>query len=182
MVIDLFIKNLKKQSVYQYNNIQINIDFKVKKVTLFKLYKYEISIIIETELHEIKNICDYLINEFQKESNNKMSIIVNWYIFNKVFNKNHFLDFNIDNNKSYRKMFNIFCLVNSITGEVFFKPDKIENNIMSDRMKYLCNDYNKLNPLNKNDEEYFIKEISHLYDILEIILKDLRFTYARKIE
>jgi hypothetical protein len=184
MIIDYFIQCFENRLEYNYNNIKINISLKKKKITVFKICKYIISIIIETDCNEIKNICDFIIDRFFKESYlyGKISIIANWYIFNNTINKNQFHKINTKDNKNYRKMFNTFCLINNITGELFFNPDKIENDVISNRMTFLYNEYNKEFPLDIEKEKIFLREILGTYKILDILLKDIdKNKYTRKI-
>jgi hypothetical protein len=184
MIMNYFVKHLKNHLEYNYNGIKINIGFKKKKMTLFKICKYIISIVIEADCNEIKNIFDFIINEFFKESYlyGKISIIADWYIFNNEINKNQFYKINTNDNKNYRKMFNTFCLINNITGELFFNPDSMENNVISDRMKFIYNEYNKEFPLNIDKENIFSIEILHLYQVLDVVLNDMnKNKYTRKI-
>ena len=122
MIMDLFIKNLKNRSEYQYNDIIINNNINKKKVTLFRVCKYDISIVIEVNPNEINSICDFIINEFLKESDlyGKISVNANWYIFNNIANKEQFFKLNTKNNKNYRKMFNKFCLINNYNRRIIF--------------------------------------------------------------
>ena len=180
-MIELFIKGLKNRAEYYYNGKKVNIGFNRKEGSLFGMKKYKISIILENGLlHEIKNVSDYIIDELSKKS--KISITANWYIFSNDVDKQHFYNLNTDEHKNYRKMFNNFCLINNGTGELFFNPEKVENNVLSERVKHLFSEYRRYYPLSIENEELLTKEAGYLYDILEIVLTNSRFSYARKVK
>ncbi|MDR0322555.1 MAG: hypothetical protein LBI28_13740 [Treponema sp.] len=177
MIIDYFIKNLKDSQEYLCKDIRVIIEIKKDKLTLFKNKKYWISIIIidENEVtRDIKNICDFLIEKFLEKSypNIKLSIDSNWYIFSNVVSKDIYYKINIKENIRYKNMINRFALINNINGEIFFNPDKIENNVLSARMKFIYNNYQTEYPLNEEKEKLFSKEITDIFEVLEIILND----------
>jgi len=183
-MINYFIKNLKSSQEYFYNNTKIIIEIKNEKLSIFKLKKYWISVIIIDDneiLNNFTNICDFLINTFLENicPNNKFKIISNWYIFRKIIEKNMFYKINVKNNIKYKNLNNAFVLINDLNGEIFFDPESKTNKIFSERMKFLYNEYNKEYTIDEEKEESFIKEISGLYEVLEIILKDVR-KYKKK--
>ena len=45
---------------------------------------------------------------------------------------------------------------------------------MSDRNKFLFSEYKKEYPLNNEREKIYTTEISHLYELMDMILNDLR--------
>jgi hypothetical protein len=86
-------------------------------------------------------------------------------------------------NKNYRKMANTFCLINNITGELYFDQDKIENEVISDRMRIIYDEYKKQFPLNSENEKMLSAETFHLYQILDIVLKNLdNNIFTKRIE
>ena len=71
-------------------------------------------------------------------------------------------------------MHNRFSLINNINGEILFNPGKIENNVISERMKFLYNYYNTEYPMDKEKDDNFSKEIMSVYKILNRILYELK--------
>jgi hypothetical protein len=175
MIIDYFNKYLKNSQEYLCKDIRIIIEIKKDKLTLFKNKKYWISIIIidENEVtSNIKNICDFLIEKLYEKLNPNIKLLIdaNWYIFSNVVSKNIYYKIDIKENIRYKNMINRFVLINNINGEIFFNPDKIENNVISDRMKFIYNNYQMEYPLNEEKDKLFSKEITDIFEILEMIL------------
>ena len=48
-------------------------------------------------------------------------------------------------------------------------------------MKFLTKEYNNDYPLDSEKEKLYTTECLDLYNILEIVLNDLRFNYSRKV-
>jgi hypothetical protein len=181
MIVDYFIEKQKDSQEYFYDNIRIIIVIKKDKLTLFKNKKYSISIIIIDDdnnivISNIKNICDFLIKKFIEKSHpyNKISIKTNWYIFNNYIDENNFNKINLKENIFYKNMINTFAVINNMNGEIFFNPQKIENKVISERMKFLYTEYQKEYPLDAEKEKQFSTEIFHLYEVMDIVLSDMR--------
>jgi len=73
-------------------------------------------------------------------------------------------------------MKNKFILINNFDGEVLFDPGKIENKVISDRMKFLFNDHYRNNFMTKEEVaveemENFKKEVKYLFEILGVLFK-----------
>jgi len=179
MVIDYFIKNIKSPQECIIGNSNVIIGVKKEKLNIFKNKKYWVSLVIinENEItYNIKNICEYLINKFQENEspNKKISLDVNWYIFSNIVNKNAYEKIDIKDNRKYKNMYNRFVLINNINGEIFFNPGKIENNVISDRMKFLYNYYQKEYPMNDEKEKQFSIEVMHIFEILNMVVYDFK--------
>jgi hypothetical protein len=177
MVIDHFIKNLQNSQEYLFKNIKVIVGIKKEKLTLFRIKKYWISVIIIGNNGIQKNIgdiCDFSIEKFLENSylNNKVSITANWYIFDNDANESIFYGINTKDNIHYKKITNTFALINNTSWELFFNPGNIANRVISDRMKFLYKSYQAELPLDKEKEALYSKEISHLYEVLEVVLKD----------
>jgi hypothetical protein len=71
-------------------------------------------------------------------------------------------------------MNNTFAFINNTNGEIFFKPEAVENKVISDRMKFLYKEYQAEYQLSEEKEKLFIKEISDLYQILETVMRNIR--------
>jgi len=180
MIVDYFINKQNDSQEYYYDNIRIIIGTKKDKLTLFKNKKYSISIIIIDEnnviINKIKNICDFLIEKFIERSHpyNKISIKANWYIFNNYIDENNFNRINIKENIFYKNMINTFAMISNMNGEIFFNPQKKENKVISGRMKFLYAEYQKEYPLDAEKEKQFSTEVFHLYEVMDIVLGDMR--------
>jgi len=177
MIVDYFKKNLISPKEYTLNNIHINIGIKYEKISLLRNKKYKISIviIIDNEVtYEINNICEFLIKTLLDDniSNKKIFIDANWYIFSNIVNKDIYKKIDKKENIHYKNMYNRFLLINNINGEIIFNPGKIENNVISDRMKFVFNYYNTEYPMDKEKDNNFSKELMHIYEILEMVLND----------
>jgi hypothetical protein len=82
----------------------------------------------------------------------------------------------------YRNMNNIFCILDSNTWEVYFNPNKIENKVITERLKFLKLEYDKKMPMTNDVEKRIVQEIHHIYDILTIILWTMNNTiFSKKI-
>jgi len=179
MIIDYFIKNIKSPQEYFIGNSKVIIGVKKEKITLFKNKKLWLSLVIIDEndiTYNIKNICEYFINKFKENEypNKKISLDINWYIFSNIVNKFLYEKIDTKDNKKYKNMYNRFVLINNINGEIFFNPDKIENNVISKRMKYLYNYYQNENPMNEEKEKQFSIEVMHIFDVLETVIYSLK--------
>jgi hypothetical protein len=179
MIFDYLIKYFNVSQEYIFNDIKIIIRIKKEKTSLFKNKKYFISIIVDSDneiIMNIENIFDFLIEKINEKSHEckKISIHSNWYIFSNLMNVNDFYKINIKKYIRYKNMVNTFALINKTTGEIFFNPEKIENRVLSERMKFLNNDYQKNYPLDNEEEIAFSKEIKDLFDILELMLDDIK--------
>lgn len=177
MLIDYFIKNIGNYKEYYFRDFKIIIGIKNDKISFFKKHKYWLLILTENDLdstNEIIDICDYIMDIFLKTfPNNKIEIFSNWYIFSNTADQIVFNNINNENTKKYKFITNKFVLINSLTGETFFNPEKIENNVLSKRISFLVNEYKNAYPIGDEKDKMFTKEISHLFAILEIILEDM---------
>jgi hypothetical protein len=177
MIIDYFVKNLKFPQEYIYNNIKIIIGIKEEKKTIFKNIKYWIYIIVYDEneiIYNIKNVFEFIINIFFEKTqiNKKYFIDANWYIFNNITSKNIYEKIDLKENIKYKNMYNRFILINNNTGEIFFNPGKIENNVMSDRMKLIFDSYSNEYNIDEEKEKQYSTEIMHLFDVIEVVIND----------
>jgi len=176
---DYFIKCFNSFQEYIYNDIKIIISIKKEKISLFKNKKYYISIIIDSDneiISNMENVLNFLISIFNEKTHeyNRISIYSIWYIFTNTINENDFYKIKKKENIHYKNMVNTFAIINKINGEIFFNPEKIENRVISDRMKFLYNEYNKEYPLDNEKEILFSNEIKHLFDVLELVLDDIK--------
>ena len=101
---------------------------------------------------------------------------MNWYIFCNAFDIEKFNNINTKVNINYQQMKNKFILINNFDGEVLFDPGKIENKVISDRMKFLFNDHYRNNFMTKEEVaveemENFKKEVKYLFEILGVLFK-----------
>jgi hypothetical protein len=179
MVFDYFIKNIKSPQVYIIGSTKVITGEKKEKLKIFKKKKYWLSLVIinENEItYDIKNICEYLINKFQENDypNKKISLDVNWYIFSNIVNKNIYEKIDIKDNRKYKNMYNRFVLINNINGEILFNPGKVENNVISDRMKFLYNYYQMEYPMNEEKEKQFSVEMMHVFEILDKVIYNFK--------
>jgi hypothetical protein len=179
MIADYFTRNFQNPREYLFNDIKITIGINENKLTLFKTRKYRISIMLTYDneiLNNIKNICDFLTEKFLENSypNKKLSIIANWYVFSSIVNEDIFNKINSKDNVHYKNMKNTFALINNTNGDLFFKPEAVENKVISDRMKFLYKEYQAEYQLSEEKEKLFVKEISHLYQVLETVMRNIR--------
>jgi len=174
-MINYFIKHLNCSHEYSYENSKIYIGIKKEKINIFKKKKYWISIIISNEndiINNIKNICDYILKIFLENINNKLFIDANIFIFNDIVDVNMYKKLDIKDNIRYNNMYNRFVLMNNYTGELYFNPEKIENKVISERIKFLYKYFKTENPMDEEKENQFNIEIKNFIDVLEIVLKD----------
>jgi hypothetical protein len=179
MIINYFIKNFNSSQEYLFNDIKMIVRIKKKKISLFKNIKYFISVIIETDkeiITDTEKVFNFLIEKFNEKSHGfkKFSIHSNWYIFSNFMDENTFNKINIKGNVYYKNMINTFAVINKTNGEIFFNPKKIQNRVISERMKFLNNEYNKEYPLDNEKEIIFLREIKGLFDVLEMVLDGIR--------
>ena len=179
MVANYFKKSQNSSQEYVFNNIKINIGIENEKTTLFKNKQYQISIIIIREneiINEIKSICEFIIKTFSEKYflNKKIFINANWYIFYNTINIDLFKNIYKKENICFKNMHNRFSLINNINGEILFNPEKNENNVISDRMKFLYNYFNTEYPMDKEKDDNFSKEIMSVYKLLNRILYKLK--------
>ena len=100
------------------------------------------------------------------------------YNVNYQLTTNRMKEFNesigINDKVYYKNMHNKFLLINNINGEILFNPGKVENNVISDRMKFLYNYLQDENPMNEEKAEQFSEEIMRIYEILDVVLNDFK--------
>jgi len=179
MVTDYFIKNIKSPQEYIIGNSKAIIGIKKEKLTIFRKKKYWLSLVIidENEItYNIKNICEYLLKYLNKNEYpiKNISLDINWYIFSNIVNKNVYKKIDIKENRKYKNIYNRFVLINNISGEILFNPGKIENDVISNRMKFLYNYYQTEYPMNEEKEKQFSIEIMHVFEILDTVLYDFK--------
>jgi len=176
---DYLIKCLNFSQEYLFEDIRIAIKIKKEKSSLFGIKKYYISVITEIDnemIPNIENTFNFLLGKFGEKSYEykKFLIYSNWYIFNKSINEKDFYEINQKGNIYYKNIVNRFVVVNKTNGEIYFEPNKIQNRVISERMKFLYNEYNKEFPLNSEKETIFSREFKHLFDVLEIAINDIK--------
>jgi len=87
-------------------------------------------------------------------------------------NKNNYKKIDVKDNIRYNNMYNRFVLINNLNGELFFNPDKIENNVASERMKFLYNYLKIENQMDDEKEKQFNIEMKGLIEVLEMVLNN----------
>ena len=179
MIIDYFIRNLDFPQECTYKNMKIIFDIKKERITIFKKRKYWITIVTEIKdfnNYELENIMNFIIEKISDKTyvNNKTLIKANWFIFTETFSENIFYEINVNKNIHYNCMLNKFSLISNLNGEILFNPEKIENKVISARMKFLWNSLRKEYPLDKEKDKLFLKEVKGVLNVLEKILNDLK--------
>jgi hypothetical protein len=179
VIMDYLIKCLNFSQEYFFDNIRIAIKIKNEKLSLFKIKKYYITIITEIDngsISNIENIFDFVIGKFDEKSHEYKRLLIysNWYIFNNSINDKNFYEINQKGNIHYKNMINRFAIINKTDGEIYFDPNKIQNRVISERMKFLYTEYNKEFPLNAEKETIFSREFKGLFDVLEVVINDMK--------
>jgi hypothetical protein len=178
MLYNFIVKKLFNES----EEVEINstkILFNVKKYWKERFGKIDCYRINVCVLLDSKQFDKSIINEFIKivfkiNNSRKVKLNCNWYILMK--NGNIFYHDIINNEfRKYRGMVNSFCILDIETWDSFICPGKVKDLVIKERMLRL-----KDNLTEENDKE-LINELNCLFDIIEVILEDIKYFMTAKI-
>ena len=178
MIYTYYLRCQKKPQVYFFNQTSINVEIKKKHKSLFGRTKFQISVIVNLDKRKIQaitDILDFLIDEIAEDpiEREKTIIFANWHIFCDNIDRELFDFINQKENRKYPNMKNAFALIDNISGEVIFLPDKIQNKVISQRMIFLTGEARKKFASDEEKEKSMLVEIGHFYQILEVLLRDI---------